>query len=95
MSMISTIAAAEWRLWMRSKSALAALFAVVLIIAATSVLTAIHFTEERQERAHQQAVAEDVRLSAENLRKTGQRFSFADNSNIRFDLFQAFLFYYI
>ncbi len=63
MSMILTIAAAEWRLWMRSKSALAALLAVVLIIAATSVLTAIRVTEERQERAHQQEVAEATFLS--------------------------------
>jgi len=48
---------------MRSKSALAALLAVVLIIAATSVLTAIHFTEERLERVHQQEVAEETFLS--------------------------------
>ncbi len=63
MSIFLTIAAAEWRLWMRSKSALAALLAVVLIIAATSVLTAIRFTEERHERAHQQEVAEETFLS--------------------------------
>ncbi|MCH9650312.1 MAG: DUF3526 domain-containing protein [Deltaproteobacteria bacterium] len=48
---------------MRSKSAIAALLAVVLIIAATSVLTAVRFTEERQERAHQQEVAEETFLS--------------------------------
>ena len=48
---------------MRSKSALAALLAVVLIIAATSVLTAVRFTEERHERAHQQEVAEETFLS--------------------------------
>ena len=63
MSMVFTIAAAEWRLWMRSKSALAALLAVVLIIAATSVLTAVRFTEERHERVHQQEVAEETFLS--------------------------------
>ncbi len=63
MSRILTIAAAEWRLWMRSKSALAALFAVVLIIVAPSVLTAIRFTEERHERAHQQEAAEETFLS--------------------------------
>ncbi len=63
MSTIFTIAAAEWRLWMRSRSALAALLAVVLIIAATSVLTAVRFTEEREERTHQQEVAEETFLS--------------------------------
>lgn len=63
MSAVLTIAAAEWRLWMRSKSALAALFAVVFMIAATSVLTAVRFTQERQERTHQQEVAEKTFLS--------------------------------
>lgn len=63
MSRVFTIAAAEWRLWMRSKAALAALLAVVLIISATSVLTAVRLTEERQERVHQQEVAEETFLS--------------------------------
>ncbi|MEM1249097.1 MAG: DUF3526 domain-containing protein [Acidobacteriota bacterium] len=63
MNRISTIAGAEWRLWMRSRSALAALLAVVLIIAATSVLTALRVTEERHEREHQQEVAEETFLS--------------------------------
>ncbi|MEM1180168.1 MAG: delta 1-pyrroline-5-carboxylate reductase, partial [Acidobacteriota bacterium] len=63
MSTILTIAAAEWRLWMRSRSALAALFAVVLIIAATSILTAARFTEERHERTHQQELAEETFLA--------------------------------
>ncbi|MEM8995020.1 MAG: DUF3526 domain-containing protein [Acidobacteriota bacterium] len=63
MSSILTIAAAEWRLWMRSRSALAALLAVVLVIAATSVLTAVRFTEERHERTHQQEVAEATFLA--------------------------------
>jgi len=62
-STVFTIAAAEWRLWMRSKSALAALLAVVLVIAATSVLTAVRFTEERQAREQQQEVAEETFLS--------------------------------
>ena len=63
MNKVSTIAAAEWRLWMRSRSALAAFLAVVLVIAATSVLTAVQFSEERHEREHQQEVAEETFLS--------------------------------
>ena len=63
MSTATTIAAAEWRLWLRSRSALAALLTVLLIIAATSLLTGLRFTEERHEREHQQQVAEETFLS--------------------------------
>lgn len=63
MNRVATVAAAEWRLWLRSKSALAALLVVVLIIAATSILTAVRMTEERHERAHQQEVTEETFLA--------------------------------
>lgn len=63
MNRVAIIAAAEWRLWLRSKSALAALLALVLIVAATSILTAVRITEERHERAHQQEVAEETFLA--------------------------------
>lgn len=63
MSTITTIAAAEWRFWLRSKSALAALFAVLLIITATSALTVVRINTERETRTQQQAAAEEAFLT--------------------------------
>lgn len=63
MSTIATIAAAEWRLWLRSKSALAAFFAVLLVIAATSALTLVRIHDEREARLSQQAAAEEAFLN--------------------------------
>ncbi|MEL6752589.1 MAG: DUF3526 domain-containing protein [Pseudomonadota bacterium] len=58
-----SIAAEEWRLWLRSRIAVLALAAVGLIIAGTSVLTASRMASERHERLHQQAVAEETFLT--------------------------------
>ncbi|MEO0785203.1 MAG: DUF3526 domain-containing protein [Pseudomonadota bacterium] len=58
-----SIASEEWRLWLRSRIAVLALATVGLIIAGTSVLTASRMAEERHERLHQQAVAEETFLS--------------------------------
>ena len=48
---------------MRSRSALAALVVVAVVIVATSVLTALRVSAERHEREHQQEVAEETFLS--------------------------------
>ncbi|MEL6955074.1 MAG: ABC transporter permease subunit, partial [Pseudomonadota bacterium] len=58
-----SIAAEEWRLWLRSRIAVLTLATVGLIIAGTSVLTASRMAEERHQRLHQQAVAEETFLS--------------------------------
>lgn len=63
MSAIFSIAADEWRLWLRSRVAILALAAVAVIIAGTSVLTASRMAHERHERQHQQAVSEETFLS--------------------------------
>ena len=58
MSRLLTIALAEWRLWLRSRLAFGALLVFALLLAATSVLTALRMSEAHHARAHQQAVAE-------------------------------------
>lgn len=63
MTRVLAIAGDEWRLWLRSKLALLALGAMVLIIAVTSVLTATRMADERHARQHQQHVAEETFLS--------------------------------
>ncbi len=63
MSRLLTIARAEWRLWLRSRLALGALLILALLLAATSVVTALRMSKEHHERTHQQAVAEGYFLS--------------------------------
>ncbi len=63
MSAVLSIAAEEWRLWLRSKIALIALITVSLIIAVTSVLTASRIAHEQEVRHHQQDLSEETFLS--------------------------------
>ncbi len=63
MGQLLTIARAEWQLWLRSRLALCALLVFALLLAATSVATALRMSKEAHDRAHQQAAAEETFLS--------------------------------
>ena len=63
MSTAVSIAREEWRLWLRSRIAIAALIIVSLIIALTSLLNATRIAEERHERHEQQELAEETFLT--------------------------------
>ncbi|MEM7768071.1 MAG: DUF3526 domain-containing protein [Pseudomonadota bacterium] len=63
MNQVLSITAQEWRLWLRSRTAVIALAAFTLMIAITSILTANRMAEERHERMHQQTVAEETFLA--------------------------------
>ncbi|MEO1643360.1 MAG: DUF3526 domain-containing protein [Pseudomonadota bacterium] len=63
MNTVISIAREEWRLWLRSNIALAALVIVSLIIAFTSILNASRISDERYERHEQQHLAEETFLS--------------------------------
>jgi len=58
-----TIAQAEWQLWLRSRLALCTLLIFALLLASTSVVTALRMSEEHHGRTEQQAVAEETFLS--------------------------------
>lgn len=63
MGQLTTIARAEWRLWLRSRLALSALLIFALLLISTSVLTALRMSEAHHGRTGQQAVAEATFLS--------------------------------
>lgn len=63
MSAALRIAREEWRLWTRSRVVLLAGLIVALLLAVTSILTALRVTEEAQARAARQASAEATFLS--------------------------------
>ena len=62
MSRALTIARAEWQLWLRSRLALGLLLSCALLLAATSVVTALRLIEAHHGRTQQQAVAEQTFL---------------------------------
>ncbi|MYF12117.1 MAG: ABC transporter permease subunit, partial [Gammaproteobacteria bacterium] len=61
--LLATIAQAEWQLWLRSRLALCTLLIFALLLASTSVVTALRMSEEHHGRTEQQAVAEETFLS--------------------------------
>ena len=60
MSTALRIAREEWRLWARSRVVLVAALIVAVLVAATSVLTALRVSEEASARAARQASAEET-----------------------------------
>lgn len=60
MSRVLTIAASEWRYWLRSRLALAGALLFAALLIATSILTVSRIEAERAERAHHQAEAEET-----------------------------------
>jgi ABC-2 type transport system permease protein len=58
MSALARIAREEWRLWARSRVVLVAALIVAVLLAATSVLTALRISEETERRTARQASAE-------------------------------------
>ena len=63
MGQLTTIAQAEWQLWLRSRLALGTLLVFALLLASTSVVTALRMMAEHHERTDQQGVAEETFLS--------------------------------
>ncbi len=63
MSQLLAIVQAEWQLWLRSRLALCALLVFALLLAATSLVTALRMSKESHDRAHRQAAAEEAFLS--------------------------------
>lgn len=63
MSMMSVIAREEWRYWLRSNLATATALIFLVLLVATSVLTAFRTAEERHHRLEHQAEAEDAFVS--------------------------------
>ena len=63
MGQLATIVLAEWRLWLRSRLALGTLLIFALLLASTSVVTALRMSEQHHGRAEQQALAEETFLS--------------------------------
>ncbi len=60
---VFTIAAAEWRYWLRSRLALSSAVLLACLLVATTVLTALRMQGDAAERAHHQAAAEAAFLS--------------------------------
>ncbi len=60
---VRLVAAAEWCAWRRSRLALAGSALLILLLLATTVLTALRMQAERAERLHQQSHAEAAFLS--------------------------------
>ncbi|MEM9317164.1 MAG: delta 1-pyrroline-5-carboxylate reductase, partial [Pseudomonadota bacterium] len=58
MNTVLTIAAAEWRYWLRSNLALSAAMLFVILLLATVVLTTLRMEGDRHERSHHQDEAE-------------------------------------
>ncbi|MCY4283566.1 MAG: DUF3526 domain-containing protein [Gammaproteobacteria bacterium] len=58
-----TIAQAEWQLWLRSRLALGLLLICALLLASTSVVTALRMSAEHHGRTQQQAAAEETFLA--------------------------------
>ena len=56
------IAREEWRLWLRSKVAIAAALIIAALLAATSVLTVNRIADEQTQRMEQQVAAEETFL---------------------------------
>lgn len=63
MKQILLIAAAEWRYWLRSHLALGATLIFVVLIIATSILTAARIDAEKHARTHQQTESEETFLA--------------------------------
>ncbi len=63
MGQLTTIARAEWRLWLRSRLAFGALLIFALLLTSTSVVTALRMSEAHHGRTEQQAGAEATFLS--------------------------------
>ena len=63
MSQLLTIAGEEWRLWRRSRLAVAAIWIFAALLIATSLFTGLRMSEAEHAREHQQQVAEDTFLS--------------------------------
>lgn len=63
MSRIWTIAASEWRYWLRSKLALAVVGTFLVILTFVSVLTMLRMSAESAERTHHQEESEQTFLS--------------------------------
>ena len=63
MSQILSIAGEEWRLWKRSRLAVAAIAIFALLLIATSLFTALRLNDAHHAREHQQNVAEETFLS--------------------------------
>ena len=63
MGRLTTIARAEWRLWLRSRLALGVLLVFALLLTSTSTVTALRMSEEHHGRTEQQAAAEEYFLS--------------------------------
>jgi ABC-2 type transport system permease protein len=57
------IAGAEWRYWLRSRLAMGAAALLLVLLAATTALTALRMAGERAEREHHQAHAESTFLA--------------------------------
>lgn len=66
MKQLLTIAAAEWRYWLRSRLALCGAGLLALLLVATTLLTTLRMQGEAAERAHHQAEAEAAFLSQPN-----------------------------
>ncbi len=60
MSQIILIAKEEWRYWLRSKLALISMVFIAILLAVTSVTTAMQMESERDHRVSHQAEAEDT-----------------------------------
>ncbi|WP_164117442.1 DUF3526 domain-containing protein [Sphingorhabdus sp. Alg239-R122] len=60
MTAITRIAREEWRLWLRSKTVVAAALIVVALLTATSVLTVHRIASEQSQRLEQQVAAEQT-----------------------------------
>lgn len=66
MSVITTIAKDEWRLWRRSRLVMITLLLACLLIVAASLFTAIESAHNLHQREHQQEVADDTFKSQPN-----------------------------
>ena len=63
MKQVYLIAVAEWRYWLRSHLAVGGALIFLLLIVATSFLTALHMDAEKHARTHQQAESEETFLA--------------------------------